>query len=1006
MWRPVQKAVCASLLLACACSKAKRAPEPASPPPATPAPSVAGRAKSQQDLLSDITTSGVTRERATQLFAMAVGPLPGIAAPAGKRDSTDFDGTLAVGYLYQVWDSLTPEQQRAATRLIRGARADSGTPRTSDAGGRSLFRTVALATTMLADSPAFDYSALAHRADYVLSAEMNVSQVAFVGAVGYGPPLGTEYAHTWTWDPYTDGKCHITVWNQKFQGLDSTGALSIITHEMFHCYQQRALATSAAWLSVKPWILEGEPTWAMVAAVPTVTGLFIENKWVPYINGPKTEYYKRWYDAVGVFAHQSDLVGDNDVWNKLLLVALAGQQGANASAFALLIQGNETPYYSSWAASYFQVQQKASWFMQGPGTPPTYGPNPDVVTVDDGTAKMLASIPSDQAQLWKIEGHADIVIVLLLTGYGRLHDEGFHLDTQLTDGQPLALCLKDGGCTCPDGTPGASLVTKQATRPVAIGVDGGDQTVQLGVVGDSLGKFCKHPDPPPVLQLGDGGGGGGGGGNPGPDSAKKPDIPQGVTRGDTHLFTFDGVLYDLQAVGEFTLVRSTKDDFAVQVRQIAPPGSRSVAVNQAMATKLGTDRISVAVENRAAVLRINGKVINGPLPRLTVGTLTRSTGMFGDTYEMTWPDGTIVRAQQIGRNLNVQVQPSAFRRGNLVGLLGDGDGSPENDLVGLRGVRLGSHPSPIDVNHSLADAWRITQAQSLFMYQPGQSTATFTDRTFPGKDPDPSIVKNRVAAEQYCKDVGVTDPHLLDDCVLDLAVTNDFVFGSDYAHAQHVLAARLALHKPSPSTSAAQKTIYATGEILDHTSEPEFHFDATKEDVIWVHDPDCVDRLPNMHPVGFTLLAPSGANLGFGIGCEFNRRELPETGTYTLRAVFKYHNETARWRVPIRFVRPDRHASMAYGQSITGTIDMKAARDVYTFTAQAGDVLKISGAGCDVGSLILGIVDPQGHEIGGLSCRKDESFKVLQSGNYQLVVNSFDGGPAPYQFVFQGGAFK
>ena len=77
---------------------------------------------------------------------------------------------------------------------------------------------------MLADSAAFDYAALAHRADYVLSAEMNVGEVAFVGTVGYGPPLGTEYAHTWSWAPYTDGKCHITVWNQKFQGLDSIAA--------------------------------------------------------------------------------------------------------------------------------------------------------------------------------------------------------------------------------------------------------------------------------------------------------------------------------------------------------------------------------------------------------------------------------------------------------------------------------------------------------------------------------------------------------------------------------------------------------------------------------------------------------------------------------------------------------------------------------------------------------------------------------------------------------------
>ncbi len=50
--------------------------------------------------------------------------------------------------------------------------------------------------------------------------------------------------------------------------------------------------------------------------------------------------------------------------------------------------------------------------------------------------------------------------------------------------------------------------------------------------------------------------------------------------GDTHVTTFDGVHYDLQAVGEFTLVRSTKDDFLVQTRQVPATGSRTASVNQ------------------------------------------------------------------------------------------------------------------------------------------------------------------------------------------------------------------------------------------------------------------------------------------------------------------------------------------------------------------------------------------------------------------------------------------
>ena len=49
--------------------------------------------------------------------------------------------------------------------------------------------------------------------------------------------------------------------------------------------------------------------------------------------------------------------------------------------------------------------------------------------------------------------------------------------------------------------------------------------------------------------------------------------------------------------------KSTKDDFVVQVRQIPIQNSRAVAVNQAMATKIGGKRVTVSLENGAVVLR-------------------------------------------------------------------------------------------------------------------------------------------------------------------------------------------------------------------------------------------------------------------------------------------------------------------------------------------------------------------------------------------------------------------
>ena len=56
--------------------------------------------------------------------------------------------------------------------------------------------------------------------------------------------------------------------------------------------------------------------------------------------------------------------------------------------------------------------------------------------------------------------------------------------------------------------------------------------------------------------------------------------------------------------------------------------------------------------------------------------------------------------------------------------------------------------------------------------------------------------------------------------------------------------------------------------------------------------------------------------------------------------------------------------------------------------------------------MFLGLSDAEGHDIGGVDCRAGSEFKLRAAGTYQLTMNTWDGGPAPYHFVFQGGAFK
>ncbi len=892
--------------------------------PEAPARTEAAAVLTQQQLASAIIEQGVTPERAKQLFSMVVGPLPGVDVPATGRDQTDFDGTPAIGYIDAVWSALTLEQREAAAKLIHRS-GDVSRDRMSTA---SFFPSLNPARFInVAQKGAYDYQALAQNAALTLEAFLGVPPMQFTVDVDFDPPTGTEYAHTWSWyfDPlvhkekpdvmYVSG-CEITIHDQKFQPINADDAAAIVTHEMFHCYQQREAGTGTKMFTVPQWITEGEATWVMAAIVPAADAVVMgDGKWPKYVNNPTTLYKYRSYDGIGIFGHLGDFAGNQFVWTKLLPILDIGIGGNSIDAFNALLQGNQIQYFTSWGSSYFEVSGHTPWTMVGPGSPPTTGPAPTEITVDSQTTELLAPARPYAGMLFRLSGSADILMVSLLTGYGRLHDSNFALDTALDVSGPLALCLKASGCTCPDGSPGASLSTKRATLPLSIGINGGETTAQVGVLGRSLDEYCKKPQPKTAQQPAPGGGGGGGSGSDDNNQPKPPPPDGGSSWGDTHLVTLDGLAYNFQVVGEYTLVRSTKDDFLVQVRQVPVLGPKVASVNQAVATRIGGQRVTFTMLNGTAVMRVDGKVISDELPKLKAGSLTGGTTAYGGTHQLTWPDGTVVRVEQLGRYaLNVTITPAASRRGSLEGLLGDFDGSPENDLIGKNNVKLGRSFTRDDINGSLAEAWRVSQATSLFDYEPGQSTATFIDRTFPAKDLEVAGLANRETAEQTCREDGITDQRLLDDCILDLAATGEFIFGSRYAHAQQVLAARAALNAPA---GAAPKlaTLWVSGEILDSTSEPEFHFNANKGDVIWVYDPDCTDRAGEQyHPVFLSLFDPSGQRVGGGEGCLFGRVELLATGSYTFKAVFKYRDEINRYRIPIRFVRPVRRQQVSYGQ--------------------------------------------------------------------------------------------
>ena len=688
--------------------------------PATSTSSSHEGVTSEDQLVTLIRTQGLTPQRAEELFALDIGPLPGVSVVGIKPDN-GFDGTVAAEALYGEWNNLSQSVRNAATKLLSPSAIEAVPPLapatlpptpTLTAGAASVatqhdalphLMAARTGTAQLMNSAKAFYTSLASEA---IAAEAAATQtppvqadIQLLDTFPTNPGLYAEAVLHGDYSTQPRG-CEIDVYDPRFAGLDLNTSAGIIAHEVFHCFQERLAETVANFLSVSKWLVEGEATWVMEQLHPGSSSPVAA--WTKYEETPLTTYVDRSYDALGIYGHLGDILGDQAmVWPLLLPVFHTGFGGHDVAALTQLISGHSQHYFDSWGPSYYEDSFQADWHMAGPGMPPTSGPFASTSsTVNAGATVDIASQPQYVAQDVSLVGDADIVVVVMASGYGEIHDNGYKVDQTLSDTAPVALCLKSGGCKCPNGSPGASEFTLQATIPISLGFDGGDKGLGAYAHGDSLDKYCKHPDPPGPPTSGSSVGGSGGG-------TGEPELPPqtaGRSAGDPHLFTFDGHIYDMQAAGEFTLVKSTMDDFDVQARTVPLPGGRPVAVNQAVATTLGGHRVSLTLENGNIVLRVDGTMSDFVQQDIGGGTIDRNGTEAGTGYVLEWPDGTKLVVDPMGiHGLDVAVTLADDRKGKVVGLLGDGNAATSASFVTSSGVNLGSALSPQAIDGQYAE---------------------------------------------------------------------------------------------------------------------------------------------------------------------------------------------------------------------------------------------------------------------------------------------------------------
>jgi len=296
----------------------------------------------------------------------------------------------------------------------------------------------------------------------------------------------------------------------------------------------------------------------------------------------------------------------------------------------------------------------------------------------------------------------------------------------------------------------------------------------------------------------------------------------GASEGDPHFTTIDGVRYDFQSAGEFVLLRHTGsskvqvngadvsgptlsyDAMEIQVRQfpVATTANTCVSLNSAVAARVGKHRVtyepnlSGQPDPSGLQLRIDGKLI----------TLDPSGSRFGDGgrivatstpggLEIDFPDDSILFITpgwwgSQGKwylNLNVVPQQSAL---GLAGNVPEGSWLPTLPDGTSMGPAPGSaHDRYVALYERFADAWRVTDATTLFDYAPGTSTKTFTMRDWPPES-GPCDIRGTVpvegVTEEVAKEACQRVPGDPANCIFDVKITGLLSFANTYVASRNV----------------------------------------------------------------------------------------------------------------------------------------------------------------------------------------------------------------------------
>jgi hypothetical protein len=770
-----------------------------------------------QAITAGIRGDSVPLDVALQAFAYLTGvDIPSVRVPGGAAgDDAPTSATGALRWVRAHWDELAPEQRAAIEAFTRARPSDivlpvtgfrgeplAGADRVASLGGG---RPSGLVPGPLASNGAAKIGDAIR--DDLFKTLTHIGQRLGLPEITEGLFLKdvtltlsehdttNDEVHTlWLTQAAVESghysPCNLTVyknlWSKETPGQPLSATMHVtLTHEVIHCYQYQVVDDVYIADQMPPWIMEGTAIWLAGndtgIVEPMTPGL-----WRKYIMGkPENPLTSRTYDAYGWYALLDHL--GRPMWSIVADAWRAAARSAGAQrseAFIAVLDGDVEDVKTAWAPLH---AREGSW--NDPWIPYGLGLPSDVraprIPVKATGAGYLASLPDRSNAVYTVTGSDGEIVVVETDGLASAHDGALDSDLAFTSRR---FCV-DGDCICPPGTrhAGERMADAEMRLPFVVAFQapagGAGQRLSSRTIEQECGRDERSPAPsarasgkPPVA-----------GGHKPPRCGRHC----ASSNGDPHMRTVDGVPYDFQAGGEFTFLETPDGTVEVQVRQEPASGVElgSVSNNTALAARIGDKRVAMYATPTGLELRVDGVVRTATDPiDLGGGRVER----FANGIVIDLPDGTVVWGSSVNAyGIYVLIDPSPAAVEGAIGLVGrsaPGFGIPRLPDGTALPKAVDRHDAYATLYRRFADAWRVADTTTLFDYDAGKSTASYTIRDYPSapkvatfEELDPA---KAAAGRKAC--AAVTDAELQNQCAFDVAVTGDAGYVRPYAAIQQV----------------------------------------------------------------------------------------------------------------------------------------------------------------------------------------------------------------------------